>query len=288
MPYPNDPAFRSSTIDLLGTIWKKVPPGIVTSRAWGADWLEGSEPFVRAERGESLAHVGVLEIPVVARGRRVTLAGIHAVCTRADHRGRGHMRDVMTRALAWVDARYEAAVLWANDAAIYGRFGFVARSEHVFRTRVETTNGAPRTRRLSLDDADDRRLFRERLARRAPVSQTFGAMDAGWLTMINVALWGADAPAIVLADAIDAIVVYEVQGRVLRLYDVIAAAMPPLDAVVSCLGGGFDAVDVFFAPDGLGVSALEALPTPLDDTFMVRGSIVPEGTGVVLSPLSRC
>jgi hypothetical protein len=288
MPYPADPAFRASTLRLLGNVWSKVPRAIECARAWGVDWCDHSEPFVRTDGGQSVAHVGVMEIPVVIDGRATTLAGIHAVCTRIDHRGRGHLRETMRRALAWVDGNYEAAVLWANDPAFYGRFGFVPRAESAFRARIGGTSLEGRARALSLDADDDVRMLRERLANRAPVSRQLGARDPGWLALINLALWGPPRPTIALAEDIDAIVVYEIRDCVLRLYDVIADSIPTLEAVTQSLGPGFDLVEVFFSPDGLHGPAFEARPTSLVDCFMVRGSVLRDHVPFALSPLSRC
>jgi hypothetical protein len=288
MPYPADSAFRESTLRLLGSTWAKLPSGIANARAWGADWCDRSEPFVRFDGAEAIAHVGVLEVPVVLDGRAVTLAGIHAVCTHVAHRGRGHLRGTMLRALEWVDRRYEAAILWANDPAIYGRFGFVARAESVFRARVGSLGDERRVRVLSLDNPTDLALLRARIESRAPVSRTCGTKDSDWLYLINLALWGSSAPTIALAAELDAIVVYELRDRVLRLYDVIARSMPTLDTLLPFMGGGFDSVDVFFTPDALDAPTLEAMPTPLVDFLMVRGDVLTSSAPFAISPLSHC
>jgi GNAT superfamily N-acetyltransferase len=288
MPYPADPALRASTMLLLGSVWSKLPHGIERAREWGADWLDHSEPFVRADAGVSIAHVGIMEIPVVLDGRAVTLAGIHAVCTHLDHRGRGHLRETMLRALAWVDGRYEAAVLWANDPAIYGRFGFVPRAESVFRAARAGMSAERRTRTMSLESEGDVRLLCDSLSKRAPVSTRCGARDPGWLSLINLGLWGAPAPTIAFAEDLDAIVVYEIRERALRLYDVIAESIPTLESIERFLGPGFDSVEVFFSPDALDAPALEATPTPLVDCLMVRGPVLSGRAPLAISPLSRC
>src|SRR5215467_9854158 len=131
--------------ELLGTVWKRLPAAVERARGWGADWCERSEAFLERDGDAVVAHVGVLPIPVVLDGRAQTLAGVHAVCTRADRRGGGLMRRAMARALARIDARGATAVLWANDPAIYGRFGFVERPEHLFRGPAPAS-GPPRGR----------------------------------------------------------------------------------------------------------------------------------------------
>jgi GNAT superfamily N-acetyltransferase len=175
MPYPNEPGARAETLELLGRMWTKLPGAVVRARGWGVDWCEVSTPFVQHEAGRIVAHVGVLEIPVVLDGQQRTVAGIHAVCTHPDHRRRGHMRAAMERALAWVDARYQTALLWANDPGIYGRFGFVAREESMF---VGPVRGGPvRARALSLEQPGDVALLREHLDELAEDEHAVPARD---------------------------------------------------------------------------------------------------------------
>ena len=291
VPYPLDAQMRASTLSLLGSIWKKLPQGIARARSWGADWCDWSEPFVHVENGEVVAHVGVMEIAVTLDGRARTLAGIHAVCTHPAHRGRGLLRATLTRALAWVDARYDTAVLWANDREIYRRFGFVAHAESVFTMAVAAPSPAASSspRQLSLDDPADVRLLRDRLAARAPVSRRCGSREPGWLALVDLALSPAPGPTLARLPELDSVVAYVMEGRTLLLHDVIAPRMPSLAALVPLLGVDADAVRVFFSPDDLGAAALAAGPTPLDDFLMVRGApLLDRNEPFAFSPLTRC
>jgi GNAT superfamily N-acetyltransferase len=292
MPYPDDPALRRATVNLLGSVWSRLPGGIEQASAWGADWFQLSTPFVHLVEDQPVAHVGVIELPVVIAGRERLLAGIHAVCTLAGHRGRGHLRQTLERTLAWVETRYEAAVLWANDPAIYTRFGFVPCAESIFQGPVSrsVTGGAgrPALRTLSLDCADDVRLLRSRLAARAPVSSRCSTREPGQLALIDLALWPPPRPAIVLIAALDCIVIYEVEDHTLWLYDVIAPRMPALAELTAALGGPLDRVAVCFSPDQLAAPELAPAPTPLTDFLMVRGTLLAGAEPLAFSPLARC
>jgi predicted N-acetyltransferase YhbS len=286
MPYPDDVNFRSETLELLGRTWTKLPGAVVRARASGADWFEVSTPFVEHEAGRIVAHVGVLEIPVVLDNERRTVAGIHAVCTHQEHRRRGHMRAAMERALAWVDARYETAVLWANDPEIYGRFGFVAREESMF---VGSVQGGPvsRLQPLMLDQPDDVAFLRERLADRVPVSLSIAANEPGWLELIDLALW-TPGPSLAYLPDLECIVVYAVRERFLDLHDVIARDIPPLADIAARLGERIDTAVVYFSPDLLEAPGLVGEPTVLIDSLMVRGRWVYGERAFAFSPLGRC
>ncbi len=304
MPYPDDPALRRATVNLLGSVWPRLPGCIEQASAWGADWFQLSTPFVHQVADQPVAHVGVLELPVVIAGRERLVAGIHAVCTLAGHRGRGYLRQTLERTLAWVETRYEAALLWANDPAIYTRFGFVPCAESIFQGPAQgpapapapapagrsATGGAggPALRTLSLGCAQDVRLLRSRLAARAPVSSRCGTREPGQLALIDLALWSPPRPAIVLIAALDCIVIYEVEDRTLWLYDVIAPRMPPLAELTAALGEPLDRVAVCFSPEELAAPELAPAPTPLTDFLMVRGTLLAGAEPLAFSPLTRC
>lgn len=300
MSYPPDPLFRASVIKLLGGIWKKLPPGIAAAESLGADWFSGSTPFVHWEDGQVVAHTGVLEIPLWLCGRPVAAAGIHAVCTHPQYRGRGYLRQTFLRALRFIDQRrYDLAVLWANDPAIYTRFGFIRCPESVFHgpvappaTGVTSRRAAASPlRRLSLQRADDVEVLRARFGTRVPVSPRCGTVEPGWLALIDLSLWPQPLPELALSAELDCVIVYARRGRTLHLYDVIAKAMPSLSALVAATDGvaagatpgttpdapgaapdgPADSVVVYFSPEALAAPQLVPGPTPLGDFLMARG-----------------
>ncbi|MFV8753041.1 GNAT family N-acetyltransferase [Nannocystaceae bacterium ST9] len=286
MPYPDDPSLRADTLALLGGIWTRLPSAVERARSWGADWFEVSTPFVHVEQGRVVAHVGVLEIPFVLEGRPRTIAGIHAVCAHRDHRRRGHVRDLMERALAWIDERWETTVLWANDPGIYGRFGFVACEESIF---VGSVRGGPARslRPLSLERGEDVAFLSERLARRAPVSSRVAVREPGWLARIDLALW-SPGPSLAYLPELECIVAYTLRERFLDLYDVIGERVPSLADLAARLGSRIDTAVVHFSPDSLAAPHLVAEPTVLIDDLMVRGPWTSTPDAFAVSPLGRC
>jgi predicted N-acetyltransferase YhbS len=286
MPYPTDPALRSDTLALLGRHWTRLPTAVDRARTWSADWYEHSTPFLHVEAGRVIAHVGVLEIPVMLDGRPQTIAGVHAVCCDREHRGRGHVRALMQRALAWVDERWTTSVLWANDPAIYGRFGFVAREESIFVGPVRGGSSSS-LRSLALDRPDDVAFLRERLARRTPLSERAGTAEPGWLALIDLALW-SPGPNLAYVPELECIVVYGVRERFLDLYDVIGEAIPPLHELARRLGPRIDTAVLYCSPDRLEAPGLVAEPTTLIDTLMVRGRWPLAGQPFAFSPIARC
>jgi predicted N-acetyltransferase YhbS len=286
MPYPDEPGLREAVGALLAESWTRLPAAIERARGWGADWCELSTPFVAREGSRIVAHVGVIELQLVLDGRTCTRAGIHAVCTARDRRGRGLMRRTLEQALAWVDARYEGALLWANDPDIYGRFGFVAREESIFVVRQR--GGEGRVEPLSLDAAADRERVWTHLARRSPVSLRSGsAREAAALELLDLALW-RNRPCLAHLPELDAIVVYALRGPYLDLYDVIAEGAPRLADIAGQLGARIEHVVVYFSPERLACTPELVEPTSLPDVLMTRGGWPLAHEPFAVPPLARC
>jgi GNAT superfamily N-acetyltransferase len=287
MAYPSDPSFRAEVVRLFGAVWPSIPEGIALARRWGADWYESSTPFVELEGARAVSHAGVVPVVLSAGGRSYAVAGIHAVCTVPDRRGRGLMRRVMERALVFADERYETAVLWTEEPALYGRFGFQVRAERRFITALEP--GARRAggeRALDLAREEDLALLRGALVARTPVSGLCAAHDPGGHFLIDLAIQRAIDP---LAPSLDhiadlgCIAVHRRSGAAWVLEDVIGPEVPPFAALAERLAGDASDAEVLFTPDRLAAPSLRAAPRPSGTVLMVRGRPLPEGP-LALSP----
>src|SRR5262249_22141925 len=156
-------------------------------------WTDVSTPFVRWQDERAIAHVGVIELPLVLDGRRVRVGSIHAVCTDPAARARGHCRALLEEALAYCDARYETVVLTTLIGELYARFGFRPLREHAFVRALtpERSTGPALTRLLSMDVDEDVRLLRGLLTRRQAVSGRLGSLEDGTIFVVDLLLtWG--------------------------------------------------------------------------------------------------
>jgi predicted acetyltransferase len=72
-----------------------------------------------------VATAGAYTFDLAVPGGRLPAAGVTYVGVRSTHRRRGLLSQMMRRQLTDVkDRREPVAVLWASEAAIYGRFGY--------------------------------------------------------------------------------------------------------------------------------------------------------------------
>lgn len=282
--------------DLFGRVWPALPAAAAGAAEFGFAWSAVSRPFVRWEVERAVAHVGVIDLPLMVDGRRRHVGSIHAVCTDPAQRGRGLGRATMHEALAACDERYETVVLTTLIPDFYTPFGFRAVREHAFTGALPARTRPPAAAPRALTTgAEDVALLRRMLARRAPVSERLGSLEDGTVFAVAMLLTWADLSRAHYLPALDVVAVYEIAAGTMLLYDVVGEVVPSLDALATEIGTGADRVVTLFAPDQLG-AALVAEPWDAaraaafgDAEFaglMVRGPLA-VGEPFMLPPLSR-
>lgn len=201
--------------------------------------------------GAIVAHVGLQPIVLHRGGAAVPAFGLGLATVHPARRGRGLFRDLMERALAFADARVDLVLLETEEPELYRRFGFAEVAEHSFLGPLEVAAGPGEGRCLRLDVAADVAILADLFARRTPPSLV-GGLDEHPMRFFLKAL---ESPEIELVrlPSLDAVAAIEpgVAGE-LVLLDVVAPAIPPLAAIATALGGGFDRAHVFVTPDRLG------------------------------------
>jgi GNAT superfamily N-acetyltransferase len=272
---------------LLCEMWPRLRTALPRAAALGARWDELSSPFTRTDGDRVVAHAGVLVVPMTIDRARVPVAGLHAVCTAPTHRGRGLARAVLADALAHADTRADLMLLHAVDPALYARFGFRALEPVAWIVDAPVVVRAP-ARFVPLSDArgQDVERVRAALPGRTPVSRRLAAHDDGRLFVLDEVLACGGFGRLWYAPDLDVIAAFEVEGDVLRLYDVVARELPALREIVARVDGPIGAVELFFAPDRLAPGATRMRPLRDADIPMVRGPW-PLGDAVAIPPLSR-
>jgi len=137
-----------------------------------------------------------------------------------------------------------------------------------------------------MDGGRDLGVLSSMLRTRTPVSRKLAAHDPGWHFLIDLALWTSGSPASELLHHLEdlgCITVAQTRGDTLHLYDLVAAEIPPLQAVLAQLAGDAQLVEVHFAPDRIG-GELTPHPSPPPEVLMVRGGPLPVEGPLGLSP----
>jgi GNAT superfamily N-acetyltransferase len=242
-----DSAFWAMVYALYGAIWTRMPARLHDATALGFPWPPTTHPFAWIEGGRALAHTGVLLHPVRLAGEDRVIAGVHAVCSHPDARGRGLSRACMDAAVAWIDRHGLVAKLGTDLVGFYEKWGFRDVPNHHF-VADHTGRGNASARLLSPTRvAADAGLLRSALRRRCVVSDVFATRDEdGWLVAIDLALAGGlDSWAWHLPE-LDAVLLAEHDGDTLVVHDLLAPERPSLDALLRAVGCPFTHVKWMF------------------------------------------
>lgn len=291
--YRFDATLGDRVFDLLEVVFPGVGAGRANGAAFGAAWESASTPFVAERSGRIVAHVGLMPMPLHARGRTLRCGGVHGVATDPDHRRRGYFRRLMEELLVDGSARFDTLILTTAHREYFEPFGFRVVPESVFRYRSPVGGREP-SRVLDLARPEDFTRMHGLLDERTPVSDVLGVgPEKGcW------AFYEYRSPIRFLPDA-DVAVIAELTGQTLRLYDVIGRSMPSIERIVAAFPGPVSEVVAYLAPDRLGGAFLpephdrlggpEALePGTPDLVFMVRGPFPAEGWPLMLPRPGRC
>ncbi|MFZ5480756.1 MAG: GNAT family N-acetyltransferase [Myxococcota bacterium] len=256
---------------LFDAVWPDMSARVARAEALGYPWAAVTTPFAWFEGDRALAHVGVLEHPVRLLGEDRAVAGIHAVCSHPDARGRGLVRRLLEEALAFVDARWDTAKLHTDHPALYAKFGFRVVPTY---TWVSDRAGG-RGRAVPVDVA------RVPFAGRAPVSEVLCSRDPGSLPVIDAALARALDRWFFAVPGADWAAAWELRGDTLVVHDVFGPTLPTVEALADA-APPHARVRWSFCPDRFDPAAI---PEPVTEgAFQVRGRW-PDGAVVGVSPL---
>ena len=288
------PALRARVRALYEAVWPGLPRRLDVALRCGWDWHAESEAFLAREEGADgapLAHAGVLAIPMLLSGRRTVVAGIHAVGTHPEHRGRGHAHAAIAQAVAFARERYPAAQLTTSKPWLFTGHGFqphVLQSFTVWRPAPRARPIESGFRPLLPDEPADVALLQSILPAREPVSLRVAAVDPGWLFGIDevLATWGFAH--LGYAEDLDAVVAWELQDGRLRVLDVAAPRLPPLAELLARLPGEGERAALCFTPDRFAAEVLEIAPAWPGEVLMTWGEWHPGEGPFGLSPLAHC
>lgn len=279
-----DPTLSQQLFQLLETVFPGITQTAEYISALGTPWEDASTPFIRFQGDSAVTHVGVLELPLVIMGQKVTVGGIHAVCTHPEFRRRGYYRQVMEEVLQYCATRYETLILTTAQPELYAPFGFRVVEEHAFVAKCSSAVRTSGFRLLNLQDPEDKQLLHRLLREREPVSQVVGIVNETAVFCFN-----ESTRPLYYAEDLDIIVCIEIAGTQLKLFDVVGTKICPLSSVIERISQPIDEVVIYFTPDCLDAET-QAFPDIFegDSLLMIRGSFPAEGQPFILPRSARC
>jgi len=283
--FSEDPALSEQLFDLLDSVFPGVRQVAQNARDLRASWESVSTPFVCFEQGRAVSHVGVIELSLVLQGDIVKVGSIHGVATLPNYRGRGLFRKAMEAALEHCASRYETLILTTEHPEYFEPFGFRVVREHLFTSEANSTGKADGFRLIDSKVDDDIVLLHRLLETRQPVSNVLGVVNEKAVFCFN-----EGSRPLQYAKDLDVIVCLEIEGTLLKLFDIVGPRIPTLAQILERLRQHVEEVEICFSPDRLEVEA-RVMPYLLDHDgpsyFMVRGPFSAEGEAFTLPRSAR-
>ncbi|WP_414752807.1 GNAT family N-acetyltransferase [Anabaena sp. CCY 9910] len=282
--FSSDPNLSDRLFDLIEVTFPGLNDLVERGRKLGASWESASTPFIRFHDDVAITHVGVLEIPMVIMGQRVTVGGIHGVATRPEFRRKGYYREVIEEVLEYCDQIYETLILTTPEPEYYLPFGFRVVEEYIFHLKFSSKGNVNGWRILDFSDNQDLALLHRLLETRAPVSHVVGVVNEKPVFFVN-----EGSRDLYYAEDLDLIACIEIENNRLHIFDLVATKICSLKEILGRTSEVIEEVKIYFSPDLLDVDNVQAFPYKLEDTvLMIRGQFAAVGEKFMLPRSARC
>src|SRR5579862_9865449 len=147
---------NNTYIDLLEESYPGMKSNISRCHMLGFPWA--SKPFLKEEGGETLSFVGFLEYPMLIEGKWHKAGALHAICTKATHRGKGLASQLIQEVLKWAENQYEFIILFTEIPQFYERLSFKSIQEYRFHLPCKRPSGIKSLQPLTFPKDNDRFL----------------------------------------------------------------------------------------------------------------------------------
>ncbi|BBH24323.1 GNAT family acetyltransferase [Paenibacillus baekrokdamisoli] len=198
-----------------------------------------------------ISNVSISKMNLMISGKNKSAIQIGTVMTHPDFRGNGLSRQLMNHVLETYQDECEVFYLFANDSVhhFYPKFGFTAMSESHFSMKVSSRslvdNGL---RKLNCAYEKDQELLKRILQTRSPISNQFGISNNQGIFMFYALNVFPDD--IYFFEEYDAIIVYQNEGDILQLYDVVSQHKVDFTDLLSHISNiNTETIHFHFTPD---------------------------------------
>lgn len=272
-------------LDLLEESFHGIKNNIIRYETLGFHWGSG-QLFIKEEKGISISHVSLLELPVLIEGQWHNMGALHAICTKATHRNQGLASELIQEALKWAKKRCEFVILITDIPEFYKRLSFHYVQEYRFHQKCKHSKGSLSLR--SVTAPQDNSLFLKCFQERDYLSNRFWIKDNGSIPAFNTLL--ASYPtywSLYYSATINGFISYILEDKTLHLLDVVASKLPSLDLILDHLPSEIDEIYFYFPPDRLTDSAIPE-PHLYDNGYLMVNGNISCTKPFMISPLSRC
>lgn len=182
-----------------------------------------------------IANVSVSKMDLVINGESKSALQIGTVMTHPEHRGKGLSRQLMEYVLETYEGTCDLLFLFANSTVLefYPKFGFTALPEHQFYLNIAVQPEGEPILLEKLDVLKEKHwdLIKQMLSSRRPISKHVGVTNSEGLFQFYAL--NIFHECLYYSRTDDAIIVFEHEGDLLHLYEVISDKQVNMETLVS-------------------------------------------------------
>jgi GNAT superfamily N-acetyltransferase len=274
--YSSNDVLREKLYPLFERVFK-IPVHTLEDFYQRGFWNPSYRPYTFFDGDKAVANVSMFTMPLMIKQKTTRVAAIQSVMTDPDYRGKGLMKQLMKKMLKDIDREFETAMLLTSSPELYIPFGFRQAEEHYFVAPWEhhPKQGEFAARKLDFFDGQHVHMIREAFRHHRPVSYLFAPLShesSFYLNMYSPYY----RQKLYYLDKIDVILVYEVDGETLKLYDCVGKELPTLEELCSQIPVPFSRIECYFSPD-MFQGKTKFVPVKTESHLMVRGRLEVEG-----------
>ena len=213
-------------------------------------WNRNYQPYSLASDEQIVANVSFSTMDLLLDGKSVKGIQLATVGTLPDYRNQGFSRRLMEIVLEKFETTGELIFLFANESVMdfYPKFGFEPINEYVFETNVSSMKPAFKATQLNIHSKKDFELITKLAGNRLPVTRVFGAENYEHILLWHL-IYICSECIWYLPDE-ELIVIAEMEGNTLNLYDILSATPYSFEAILSkILPKKLERVVTYFTPE---------------------------------------
>jgi GNAT superfamily N-acetyltransferase len=237
-------------------------------------WSGAYTPYTYFIEDQAIANVSIFPLGMKIKKTVRNCVGIQSVMTDPSFRKQGLMKKLFSQMLEDVDKLFEGAFLFTSQPELYTRYGFQVVDQYFFRIHFDHSRFEQKIAIRQLDPFNDddltwlKRLFKEK----EPLSNVFAPITYEHPLYFN--LYNPELNSkFFLIEELETVIVFDILGEALRLFDIISPKIPPLETLCSYLPYTFKRIEFYFNPDLLHLADVESVIHHTKNKLMFRGSL---------------
>lgn len=230
-------------------------------------------PYAFFSEDQLVANVSITKLDVWLQGQLIPAIQFATVGTRPEYRKQGLSRILMHKVFEDFAEENPLYFLFANDSVLdfYPKFGFRLVEEKIFEAPMPSVDSDFSARQLNLQEPEDVLIIKRLLQSRSPLSQLFGANNYElifwWhaLYMLPNCIW--------YLEALDTLVICQLEGEILEIYDLVFEQKPPFAKVLAQLlhqQTQASKIHFYFTPERLDID-YQVIAYASDSPLFVKG-----------------